>query len=176
MRTPFRSALSRSLLHLPKTFKLRVTALTFLTSACFGFSVSAHAQGDGEPPAIASRATLVTVDYGNDVTFQPTKHSTDFDRLGVRAQQLLTLTVQFPAELVGQLIIAEPLDGGTLYAPEDGLFIDGDGNVTFQFQTGDAFGACRVAVHQLTDQNFIQFWIVDPDHPENTPPDLPGSY
>jgi hypothetical protein len=33
-----------------------------------------------------------------------------------------------------------------------------------------------VAVHQADDLNFLQFWIVDPDHPENTPPGLPGVY
>lgn len=141
-----------------------------------GFLPSSRAQGDGEPAAIVSRATAASVDYGNETVFAPVKHGTDFERLGVRAEQTLTIVVQFPPELAGQFIIAEPLDGGALSVPGEGLFVASDGSVTFQFQTGTSFGSYRVAVHQPDDSNFVQFWVVDPDHPENTPPDLPGSY
>ncbi len=59
---------------------------------------------------------------------------------------------------------------------EDGLFIGEDGIVSFQFQAGKSFGACRISVHQPDDTNLLLFWIVDPEHPENTPADLPGIY
>ena len=97
-------------------------------------------------------------------------------RLGLDPQQTVTVTVQFPTELAGQVILAEPLDGGTLFIPEQGLTVGADGNVTFQLQASEFFGAGRVSVHQPDDCNILQFWIVDPDHPENTPPDLPGVY
>ena len=84
--------------------------------------------------------------------------------------------MQFPLELAGQAMIAEPLDGGILTQPDNGLFVDSDGNVTFQFQAVDSFGACRIGVHQPDDTNVIELWVVDPDHPENTPPGLPGVY
>ena len=62
-------------------------------TALFGFSTLARAQdGDGLEPE-ASRALVATVDYGNDAIFQPAKHNTNFDRLGLRPQQLLTITV-----------------------------------------------------------------------------------
>jgi hypothetical protein len=128
------------------------------------------------PSTISSRALTAKVDYGNDLIFYPAKQSTDFERLGLLPNQILSITVQFPAELAGQTIIAESLDGGTLSLPEEGLLVDADGNVTFQFQAGVSFGACRIAVHQPDDSNFIQLWVVDPDHPENTPPGLSGSY
>lgn len=140
-----------------------------------GFTSLAYAQDDGPQP-IVTRAIGATVDYGNNVVFQPAKHTTDFDRLGVDPGTILTITVQFPIELAGQTIIAEPLDDGALTMPDSGLFIGPDGNVSFQFQAGSSSGACRIAVHQPDDSNFMQFWIIDPDHPENTPPDLPGSY
>jgi hypothetical protein len=142
----------------------------------FGFTALVRADDDGGPQPIVSRALAATVDYGNDAIFQPAKHATDFDRLGLDPQQVVTVTVQFPVELAGQAILAEPLDGGTLTLPEGGLIVGTDGNVTFQFKASDPFGACRVAVHQPDDSNYVQFWIVDPDHPENTPPDLPGAY
>ena len=158
-----------------KSVPLGIAGLAIVASGLLVFSTAARAQ-DGEPQPITSRALAAAVDYGNDAVFSPAKHGTDFDRLGLLPEQLLTITVQFPAELAGQLLIADPLDGGTVYAPEEGLFIGSDGNATFQFQAGASFGACRVAVHQPDDSNFLWFWIVDPEHPENTPPDLPGVY
>ena len=135
-----------------------------------------RAQEEGEPQPIVSRATAATIDYGNDAIFYPAKRGTEFEQLGVLPTQLLSLTVQFPAELVGQVVLVDPLDGGSVSVPEEGLTVGTDGNVTFQFQTSDAFGACRIAVHQPDDCNLLQFWIVDPQHPENTPPNLLGVY
>ncbi|MBA2436306.1 MAG: hypothetical protein H0V54_14720 [Chthoniobacterales bacterium] len=146
-----------------------------VATGLFGFSTTVRAQQD-EPQPIVSRAVSATVDYGNDAVFQPGKHGTDFDRLGVRTQQILTITVQFPPELAGQTILVDPLDGGAVTVPEEGLLVGSDGNVTFQFQTSEGFGAARIAVHQPDDNNFVQFWVVDPEHPENTPPDLLGVF
>lgn len=158
-----------------KTVPLGMTIGAAAAAGLLLVCISLHAQDDGPQP-IPSRAILATVDYGSDRIFNPAKTSTDFEPLGVLPQQLLTITVQFPRELAGQAMIAEAPDGGALAIPEGGLFVDGDGMVTFQFQVDNAFGACRLAVHQPDDSNFLQFWIVDPTHPENTPPDLPGFY
>ncbi|MEO6970856.1 MAG: hypothetical protein ABI217_08175 [Chthoniobacterales bacterium] len=117
-----------------------------------------------------------TVDYGNENIFQPVKHDPDFEQYGLDPQQAVTVTVQFPVELAEQVIIAEPLDGGTLTVPEEGLFVGADGTVIFQFQAGDSVGACRVTVHQPDDMNVLHFWVIDSAHPENNPAQLPGSY
>jgi hypothetical protein len=156
-----------------KSVPVGIAGLALLASGLFGLSSGARAQG--EPQAIVSRALAATVDYGGDNIFNPAKTSTDFEPLGLLPEQMLTITVQFPSELAGQPMIVESLDRGTL-TPENGLFVDADGKVTFQFQAGNAFGACRVVVHQPDDSNFLQFWVVDPAHPEDTPPNLPGFY
>jgi hypothetical protein len=153
----------------------RGIAVLALASVLFAFSTFARAQNDQESP-IVSRAVSATVDYGNDNVFVPAKHAIEFDRLGVQPGTTVTVTVQFPVELAGQLILVDPLDGGSVNVPDEGLFIGNDGTVTFQFQSGSQFGAARVAVHQPDDSNYVKFWVVDPDHPENTPPDLPGIY
>ena len=151
--------------------------LAFLVSVHLTATLNtARAQGDDGTEGIVSRALAATVDYGNDAVFQPAKHGINFDQLGLLPQQSLNLTVQFPVELAGQVIIAEPLDGGTLTVPEEGLFVGVDGTVFFQFQAGDSFGACRLAVHRPDDTNFIQLWVVDAAHPENNPENLPGVY
>jgi hypothetical protein len=147
-------------------------------AAAAGLLLSSHlaqAQED-EPQPIVSRAVSATVNYGNDAIFQPGKNAPDFDLLGVRPAAVLTITVQFPPELAGQTMIVEPLDGGTLTIPEGGFTVNADGNVIFQFQMSEFFGASRISVHQPDDSNFLHFWIVDPDHPENTPADLAGVY
>jgi hypothetical protein len=152
-----------------------IAGLALVASGLLRFATIALAQED-QPPPVPSRAMSATVDYGNGNIFNPAKSSTEFEQLGVLQEQVLTITVQFPSEMAGQPMIVEALDGGTLFIPEEGLFVGTDGNVTFQFQAGDAFGACRLAVHQPDDSNFLQFWVVDPTHPEDTPPDLPGVY
>jgi hypothetical protein len=158
------------------TVPFGIAGLALLASGLLGFSSSARAQEEDEPQPIVSRALAATVDYGNDALFTPAKHATEFEQLGIRPETVVTITVQFPVELTGQPMLVEPLDGGLATTPEDGLIVDAEGKVTFQFQTSDFFGACRIAVHQPDDSNFVQFWIVDPDHPENTPPGLPGVY
>jgi hypothetical protein len=158
-----------------KSVPLGIAGLALLASGLLGFSSSVRAQ-DGGPQPILSRALSATVDYGNDAIFAPAKHGTDFDRLGLDPQQTVTITVAFPVELAGQVMLAEALDAGTLIVPEEGLTVGSDGNVVFQFQAGNAFGATRISVHQPDDNNFVQLWVVDPNHPENTPPDLPGVY
>ncbi len=141
-----------------------------------GFSSTLRAQSSDGTEGIVSRALAATVDYGNDTLFQPAKHGTDFEQLGLLPGQVLTITFQFPVELAGQVIIVDPLDGGTVSAPEEGAIVGADGNVTFQFQAGDAVGACRLAVHRPDDVNTIQLWVVDSEHPENNPENLPGVY
>lgn len=144
------------------------------------FTPPARAQ-DGEPQPVISRALSATVDYGkdangNDAVFQPVKQGVDFGLLGLRPGQAVTITVQFPVELAGRLMIVEPLDGGIVTIPEEGLFVAEDGTVTFPFLAGDNVGACRIPVHQPDDMNVIHFWVIDAEHPENNPVDLPGAY
>lgn len=60
------------------------------------FSLTAlQAQEEDEPQPIVSRASAATIDYGNDAIFQPAKHNTDFDRLGLLPQQLLPSRCSF---------------------------------------------------------------------------------
>jgi hypothetical protein len=139
------------------------------------FSSSLRAQDDGAPPAAVSYAIAATIDYGNNLLFQPEKAGTDFGLLGIRPEQSVTVTVQFPAEMAGQPVTAEVLDGGSLTLPEGGLIADENGQVTFSFQSG-ILGACRINVHLADDANFVRFWVVDLDCPESNPPELPGGY
>jgi hypothetical protein len=159
-----------------KTIPPRIAGLVFFASALTSVPTSLRAQDDGPPSPIISRAIAATVDYGNGGVFNPRKSGADFERLGFDPGQQLTITVQFPLDLAGQSMIVEQLDGGLLNFPDGGFVVDSNGNVTIQFQAIDLIGLCRIAVHQPDDQNTIQLWVVDPDHPENTPPNLAGLY
>ncbi len=164
-----------------KTLPFGLTGFAAATALFLLFSPPARAQGDGDPQPIVSRALSATVDYGvdangNDVSFQPEKSGVDFALLGLDPGQTVAITVQFPVEQAGQSIIVEPLDGGTATIPEGGLHVAADGTVAFPYQASPNAGACRIAVHQPDDQNVLHFWVVDPEHPENNPSDLPGGY
>jgi hypothetical protein len=152
------------------------TGLACLLGIIFASTLAARAQSDGEPEPIVSRALAATVDYGSDNIFQPSKQQTDFNLLGLDPGQIINITVWFTTKLAGQSILAEPLDGGTIFVPARGLVVGSDGTVVFQFQAGQGPGSCRLAVHQPDDQNLLNFWIVDLKHPENTPPQLSGGY
>ncbi len=162
-----------------KTILFGRAGLALLVSGLFAISTPLLAQGDGE--AVVSRALSATVDYGNDAngddqSFQPAKSGVDFGLLGLDPQQTVTVTVQFPAELAGQLMIVGPLDGGIVTIPDDGLYVAADGTVSFPYQAGEIVGACRIAVHQPDDMNVIHFWIIDATHPEDNPAGLQGAY
>lgn len=159
-----------------KKIPLGSAGLAFLASGLLVISHSALAQTDGEPQPVVSRALSATIDYGNDALFQPDKHGVDFALLGLDPEQTVTVTVQFPVELAGQIVIAEPLDGGLLTIPDTGLVVGVDGTVVMQFQASDEPGACRIAVHETDDSNLLHFWIIDSQHPENNPENLPGAY
>jgi hypothetical protein len=158
-----------------KNVPVRIAGLALVASGLFGLSTVVRAQ-DGTPAPINSRALAATVDYGNGNVFQPAKSNTAFQCLGLDPGQFLTITVQFPTDLAGQPMIVEPLDGGLLTFPDGGFVVDANGKVTFQFQAIDLTGLCRIGVHQPDDSNFVQLWVVDPDHSESTPPDLAGLY
>jgi hypothetical protein len=153
----------------------RGIAVVAVAAGLLGFSTMARAQDDGAPPAAISHALVATVDYGNNIVYQPEKAGTDFGLLGVRTDQAITISVTFPVENAGQAVSADPLDGGLLTVPEGGLTVGTDGLATFQFQ-GGFFGACRINVHLADDANFVRLWVVDPDCPDCNPADLAGGY
>ncbi len=151
--------------------------VTAAAVSLFFISTRLRAQdNDGPPEPIISRALAATVDYGNGNVFQPVKQGVNFACLGFDPGQSVTITVTFPAEIAGQAIFAEPLDGGILTPPLGGLIVGPDGTVTFQYQVTDSPGAGRLAVHQADDMNVLHLWVIDPNDPDEVPPGLPGIY
>ena len=117
------------------------TGFACFLSIIFALSLAAPPQSDGEPEPIVSRALAATVDYGSDKIFQPSKQQTDFNLLGLDPGQTINITVWFPTKLAGQSILADPLDGGTIFVPARGLVVGSDGTVVFQFQAGQGPGS-----------------------------------
>ena len=168
-----------------KTILPRIAKLALLAGLLIGSSSLLLAQDDSSPtptpsptpPAqILSRALSAVVDYGNDNLFTPVKESTDFSLLGLDPAQSVNVTVTFPADLAGQSILVEPLDGGLVIVPDGGFVLDADGSVAFQFHASSIAGNCRINVHQADDANFVHFWIIDQSDPADNPSNLPGIY
>jgi hypothetical protein len=154
---------------------LGIAMLALASGLSFSSQFVCAQSDDGFQPEF-SRALAIAVDYGNDAIFQPNKHDTAFEQLGMRPQQIVTITVTFPAEFAGAAIYAEPLDGGSVTGSEEGIFVGSDGTAVFQFQAGLWIGNSRISLHLSDDRNLINFWLVDTEHPENNPPGLPGVY
>lgn len=121
------------------------------------------------PPLSASSATIV---FSPDDTAQPKKHDGKFAQVGISPGQTVTISLQYDASISGQSVIADPLDGGQIITPEEGLKADENGVVTFQYQAGTTPGLCRIILHQTGDGDTIQFWVIDTTHPGDNPPSL----
>jgi hypothetical protein len=96
-----------------------------------------------DAPLVDGGMTIVT--YTPDSAVTGSNPGSQPDVLpGLAPNQVVTVTVQFGAQEVGQAVQASALDGGTLTVPNGGLIVDQNGNVTFQFQVGAEFGLYQV--------------------------------
>ncbi len=155
----------------------RVTAFLACIVAFLGYAhaiPSLRAQEEDPPPVPPLVTSSVTIDYGSE-TIQPIKHDSTFANIPLNPGQAVTITVQFDLALSGQTVVADSLDGGQLTVGEQGLVIDQNGILTFQYQADTNPGLCRILLHQLGDGDTIQFWVIDTAHPGDNPPDLDGN-
>jgi hypothetical protein len=88
--------------------------------------------------------------------------------VGLRSEQRVSITLQLPRSYAGQVAMIGPLDGGQVIA-RDNLLVSADGKVQCSFQAGATLGLYRVSAQIGTEQYFLQFYVIDPDHPETNP-------
>jgi hypothetical protein len=81
----------------------------------------------------------------------------------VRPDQVVPVTLQFPAGAAGTPVVAVPLDGGNIEG--DDLIVSATGEATFTFSPGAAFGRYRVLVRTPAERHLLEFYVVDSAHP-----------
>ncbi len=89
---------------------------------------------------------------------------------------MVDISVQYPRANAGRLIVVEPLDGGRLIANSARLLIAPDGTLAFRFQAGQEPGVYQISLHDGAEELGVEFWVLDPDHPDHNPPGLIGRY
>jgi hypothetical protein len=92
-----------------------------------------------------------------------------FGLVGVSPDQLVQITVQYPALKTGRPIIAEALDGGQIIAPTT-IVVGLDHAIHFQFRAAHTPGFNHIALHEGSREVGLQFWVMDAQHPERKPP------
>lgn len=93
-----------------------------------------------------------------------------FNRVGLKHDHTVEITVQYPATKAGRSITAEALDGGQIIGANKGLTVANDGTITFKFRVGHEVGAYSVALRDGTEELGLQFWVPDEERPDRNPP------
>lgn len=96
------------------------------------------------------------------------------DRVGLAPSQLVTVTLQFPLETVGNRVFMFPVDGGevTTLDGSHALIVGEDGTIAFGFRAPPPPGLYRVIARLGEDDYRLQFYVLDLVHPERNPPRL----
>ena len=81
----------------------------------------------------------------------------------VRPDQIVPVTLQFPAAAAGTPVSAVALDGGHIDAGD--LLVLPTGKAMFTFRPGAAPGRYRVEVRTPGERHLLEFCVVDPNRP-----------
>jgi hypothetical protein len=87
----------------------------------------------------------------------------------VRPNQVVPITLQFPADKAGTRVAATPLDGGRVTGGTPTVLPTG--RVVLTFSPGPAPGRYRIVVQTPGEQHLLEFYVADPNnHPRHQRP------
>jgi len=103
------------------------------------------------------------------------------DLVGLQPNQIVDVMVRIGGGDAGlddpsdKTITIEPLDGGNIVSGSDTVTVtpDNSGTLTFSFsfQAGSDPGVLQISLHgDIPEEIGIQFWVLDPNDPDNNPP------
>jgi hypothetical protein len=112
-----------------------------------------------------------------------------FELVGLQPDQVVQVVVQYPTNQALQVVNLEALDGGIILPPTVGpvnpprgpltvpvqpvslsLVISTDGTVVFTLQATHNLGRNQIRLRQGSQELGLQFWVLDPQNPQNNPP------
>jgi hypothetical protein len=132
--------------------------------------------GKPAPPPGARKSRQVpidataSIDPGTGPLVTISCHKGSFERVGLRHDQTVDITVQYSTAAAGQAITVEPLDGGQIIAAPKNLIVGADGAIQFKFRVGHTPGIYQVALRKGGQELGLQFWVTDEANPRNNPP------
>jgi hypothetical protein len=110
------------------------------------------------------------------------RHLPNYDdmlgRVGLAPEQVVTVTLQFPANRAGKPVNAGSLDGGNVSLLDNAsqLLIATNGTARFQFQADASPGLYRVIIQLEADTYRLEFYVLNLTHPEKNPARLTVVY
>jgi hypothetical protein len=167
---------ARSLL---SNFYSLIRALACATAICISQTSPLPAQSPGtaaRPPSLPGDVpepdgptATVTFNSGQSVRARSSEGLSE--RVGLRKNQVVNITMHYPVEDAGRSILVLPLDGGRITGPKM-LTIARDGTIRFKFQIEREPGAYQIMLQDRAQELRLQFWVWDEVHPENNPPTI----
>lgn len=144
-------------------------SLTCIGALCITYLGAGRIAAQSSTPGSTLQATITSA---SGAERHLPSHNYVVDRVGLGPNQMVTVTLQFPTDLSGKPVRVASLDGGEATADHrmEDLFVGEDGTLAFYFQAGSGPGLYRIMVHQEGDDYRLEFWVLDPDHPQNNPP------
>lgn len=155
-----------------------MTTRKLFYSACIGAVATICLPAAKLAAQTASDATFGVVTSASGQERHLRCHENVLDRVGLAPDQLVTVTLQFPLETMGNRVFVLPLDGGTVTTLDGShAFIVGEeGTIAFAFRAPPPPGLYRVIAQLGEDDYRFQFYVLDLVHPERNPPRLQVVY
>ncbi len=132
--------------------------------------------GQPAPPPGARKSRQVptdataSIDPGTGPLVTISCRKGNFERVGLRHDQTVDITVKYSTAAAGQAITVEALDGGQIIAAPKKLIVGSDGAIHFKFRVGHQPGIYQVALHNGAQELGLQFWVTDEANPRNNAP------
>jgi hypothetical protein len=80
------------------------------------------------------------------------------------------ITIQFPSDAIGEPVIVEALDGGSVSTGSSIRVVEADGSPSFAFFGTAKPGPKSVGIRGGAGTFRLQFWVLDTANPQNNPP------
>jgi len=142
--------------------RLLAAFATCCTICCAAVS---HAQSPADPLPRIDRgpAAALSFDGAGLITFPSARGF--FPRVAARTNQAVAAQLQFPADLAGQAVRVQSLDGSQVIGGTDKLTLAPDGTATVRVRLGAAEGLYRIGVICGDSHALLRFYAFAPGEP-----------
>jgi hypothetical protein len=147
-----------------KFFAMKILYAALAACGVFSFATNISSQIVGTVgPIDHSPKAAISLDTGGTLTLVSAQGL--FGRVAAQTSQAITVQLQYPADLAGQRIFVQSLDGAQLIGIPDQLVVGADGTATVRLQLAIGEGIYRVAVTCSDSRTLLRFYAVAPGKP-----------
>jgi hypothetical protein len=94
------------------------------------------------------------------------------DLIGVQPRELVNIKIQFTADAIGEPVIVEAVDGGSVSTGSSIRVAEADGSLSFAFLATPRPGPRSIRIRSGSRIFRLQFCVLDPANPQNNPSTL----